>query len=61
MRPFTGEPQAADDPAVDEEVAFWRGFITWWKQEKAEPVPVRAWVALALAQRRAERAEIGDI
>jgi len=52
MRPFTGEPQAADDPAVDEEVAFWQGFITWWAQEKPEPVPARAWAALAHAERK---------
>ena len=45
---------------ADEEVAFWRGFIIWWAQAQAEPVPERAWAALALAQRRAELAEIGD-
>ena len=51
MRPFTGEPQAADDPALDEEVAFWRGFMTWWAQEKAEPVPARVSAVLAYAER----------
>ena len=36
------EPQATDNPAVDEEVAFWRGFIAWWAREKTTPVPARA-------------------
>lgn len=38
---------------ADDEIAFWRGFITWWAQEKADPVPTRAWEALERAQRRA--------
>jgi len=51
------EPQATDNPAVDEEVAFWRGFIAWWAREKTAPVPARAWEALERAQHRAELAE----
>jgi len=54
------EPQAADDPAVDEEVAFWRGFIAWWAREKATPAPARAWEALKRAQRRAEPAQVAN-
>ncbi|WP_296901082.1 hypothetical protein [Thiohalocapsa sp.] len=46
------ESRAADDHPNDE-VAFWRGFITWWARVKTEPVPPRAWEALAFAQRRA--------
>jgi hypothetical protein len=49
------EPPTADDKTYDDEVAFWRGFITWWAREKAVPVPLRAWKALTLAQRRAEQ------
>ena len=51
------ERQAADDPVVYEEVAFWRGFISRWAQARAEPVPARAWQALERAQCRAEAAE----
>jgi hypothetical protein len=43
------EPHAADDQPDDDEVAFWRGFITWWAREKSEPVPTRAWEALERA------------
>ena len=46
------EFQATDDQPIDEEVAFWRGFIAWWAREKATPVPARAWEALKRAQRR---------
>jgi len=45
------------DTVLSDEVAFWRGFITWWAQAKSEPVPARAWAALERAQRRAELAE----
>ena len=41
-----------DDQPVDDEVAFWRGFIAWWMREKAAPAPLRAWNALALAEAR---------
>jgi len=41
-----------DEQPVDDEVAFWRGFIAWWMREKAAPVPPRAWKALALAEAR---------
>jgi hypothetical protein len=41
-----------DEQPVDDEVAFWRGFIAWWMREKAAPVPPRAWNALALAEAR---------
>ena len=54
------ERQVADDPAVDEEVAFWRGFIAWWAREKAAPVPARAREALKRAQRRAEPAQVAN-
>jgi hypothetical protein len=54
MSSLTVEAHADDDQA-DDEVAFWRGFITWWARVKTEPVPPRAWEALALAQRRAAR------
>jgi hypothetical protein len=54
MGSLTVEAHAEDDDA-DDEVAFWRGFITWWARVKTEPVPMRAWQALALAQRRAAR------
>ena len=40
---------SAADPA-DEEVAFWRGFVEWWAREKGEPVPPRAWEALAYSE-----------
>ena len=32
-----------DEQPVDDEVAFWRGFIAWWMREKAAPAPLRAW------------------
>ncbi len=51
------EAHAANDQPIDDEVAFWRGFITWWARQKIEPVPIRAWEALERAQRRAELAE----
>jgi hypothetical protein len=35
---------------VDDEVAFWRGFIAWWVREREGPVPSRAWDALAWAE-----------
>ena len=49
----------SDDPnaggLIDEEVAFWRGFVEWWAREKQEPVSSRAWEALARAEeKRAE-------
>ena len=47
------EATAADDQPDDDEIAFWRGFITWWARDKSEPVPARAWEALELAQCRA--------
>jgi hypothetical protein len=53
-------PHITDDQPVDDEVAFWRGFITWWAQEKSEPVPARAWQALERAQSRAELAKDTD-
>lgn len=37
---------------ADEEVTFWRGFIEWWVREKGEPVPPRAWEALACAEEK---------
>ena len=39
--------------AVEEEVAFWRGFIEWWARERDDPVPPRAWEALGHADRKA--------
>jgi len=42
----------ADNQPVDDEIAFWRGFITWWACQKEVPVPARAWAALALAEAR---------
>ena len=35
---------------LDEEVAFWRGFIAWWAREREGPVPERAWDALVRAE-----------
>lgn len=35
---------------ISEEISFWRGFIQWWAREKDEPVPHRAWEALAYAE-----------
>jgi hypothetical protein len=40
----------SDVETADEEVTFWRGFIEWWAREKDEPVPPRAWEALACAE-----------
>jgi hypothetical protein len=40
---------------VEEEVAFWRGFIHRWAREKDEPAPPRAWEALFYAERKQER------
>jgi hypothetical protein len=41
----------SSEPApAEEEVAFWRGFIEWWARERREPVPPRAWEALARAE-----------
>ena len=37
---------------VEEEVAFWRGFIVWWARERSGPVPPRAWEALDHANRK---------
>jgi hypothetical protein len=51
-----GAAPVSDDSPVsslaDEEVAFSRGFIEWWSREKEEPVPPRAWEALACAERK---------
>jgi hypothetical protein len=44
---------AANNQGVDDEIAFWRGFITWWACQKGTPVPARAWEALEFAQHRA--------
>jgi hypothetical protein len=41
-----------DVETVDEEVAFWRSFISWWAREKEEPVPPRAWEALDFAEQK---------
>jgi hypothetical protein len=49
---LTVESQTTDEQSDDVEVACWRGFIAWWAQQKTEPVPVRAWEALALAEAR---------
>ena len=49
------EPQAADDAAVEKEIAFWQRFITWWAQTKSDPLP--AWAAMERAQGRAELVE----
>jgi hypothetical protein len=46
----------SDVETVDEEVAFWRGFIEWWAREKDEPVPPRAWEALDYAERKGSAA-----
>jgi hypothetical protein len=54
-RPSTVKPDAGDNQSDDDEAVFWRNFITWWAQDKTEPVPARAWEALELAQRRAAR------
>ena len=48
-----------DEQPVDDEVAFWRGFIAWWMREKAAPVPPRAWEALALALAGARQCSVG--
>jgi hypothetical protein len=37
---------------ASDEIAFWRGFIEWWAREKQEPVPPRAWEALACAEEK---------
>jgi len=42
----------APDGLAEEELAFWREFIAWWARKKDTPVPVRAWEALARAERR---------
>jgi hypothetical protein len=42
----------ADQQEPDEEVAFWRGFIEWWIRDRDDPVPPRAWEALALAEEK---------
>jgi hypothetical protein len=46
------------DPA-DDEVAFWRGFIVWWAGEEQEPVPARAWEALANAEMKDSNRVLG--
>jgi hypothetical protein len=50
--PVTGH--TPDSGFLDEEVAFWRRFIERWAREKADPVPSRAWEALAYAERKQE-------
>jgi hypothetical protein len=47
--------QTANNQPVDDETAFWRGFITWWAREKAAPVPARAWEALVYAECKRRR------
>ena len=49
--PFMDVDQSAC-AAVDEEVAFWRGFIEWWARERDGSVPPRAWEALDHANRK---------
>jgi hypothetical protein len=44
---------------ADSEVAFWRGFVEWWARERSEPVPQRAWEALARASARRDASIAG--
>jgi hypothetical protein len=42
---------------IEEEIAFWRGFIEWWARDREDPVPARAWEALAYAERKRSSGE----
>jgi len=45
-----GNPPDDETGILSEETLFWRDFIQWWAREKDEPVPQRAWEALAYAE-----------
>lgn len=42
-------PKDTTDP-VEEEIAFWRGFIQWWETKEGKPATQRMRDALAYAE-----------